>query len=228
MCGPSSQETGIAGQSTSLSSLLSANYAQRFGEQTGVINMLRDVFTPIAEAGPDQQGFGPQELAALKTQATEGVGATYAKGKVALQNTLAARGGGNMVLPTGAEGELQGNLLQAAAAQQSQEDLAITRANYSQGRQNFLEATGGLQGVASRYSPEGYAGAAEKGFESSFGMAKDINQQRNQATADIIGGVTSLAKGAATGGLDFANSSDFLGGIGGGKIFGSGGIFGGG
>src|SRR5258708_1428793 len=176
MCGASSKETGIAGQSTSLSSLLSANYAQRFGEQTGVINMLRDVFTPIAEAGPDQQGFGPQELAALKTQATEGVGATYAKGKVALQNTLAARGGGNMVLPTGQESELKGNWHQAAASLQVDGKFAMKRGNYSKGRQNFLEANGGLQGEDSRYSLEGYARTAEKGFESSFGMAKDINQ----------------------------------------------------
>jgi len=107
ICGPSGQETAIAGQQQDLSTLLSSDFSQRFSQQSGVLQNLNSMLTPIAQAGPDQQGFGAQELAALNTQAGEGVGANYSKATQALQNTLAARGGGSEVLPTGARGALQ-------------------------------------------------------------------------------------------------------------------------
>src|SRR6266850_4933790 len=107
MCGPSSEEKGIAGQQQNLSTTLSSHFNERFGQQSQILQNLNNMLTPIAEAGPDQQGFGGQELAALNTQAGEGVGANYSKATQALQNTLAARGGGNEALPTGARAALQ-------------------------------------------------------------------------------------------------------------------------
>jgi len=130
MCGPSSQETAIAGQQQSLSTLLASNFSERFGQQSAVLQNLNTMLTPIAEAGPSQQGFGTPELAALNTQAAEGVGANYSKATQSLNNVLAARGGGSEVLPTGARGALQETLASSAADQMSKEQLGITEANY--------------------------------------------------------------------------------------------------
>src|SRR5258707_15868134 len=200
MCGPSGQETAIAGQQQDLSTLLSSDFSQRFGQQSAVLQNLNSMLTPIAQAGPDQQGFGASELAALGTQAAEGVGANYSKATQALQNTLAARGGGSEVLPTGARAALQGTLASSAADQMSKEQLGITEANYATGRQNWKEATAGLNALANQYDPTGFSGQAQKGFDSALGMADKINQQNNHMTADIIGGITALG-GAAAGGI---------------------------
>jgi hypothetical protein len=216
-CGPSNQEKAIAGQQLSLSTQLSQFFGTRFSQQSSVLQNLNNLLTPIAEAGPDQQGFGPQELAALHTQATEGVGANYEKATRALQNVLAAQGGGNEFLPTGAKGALQGTIATAGAAEQSRLDLGITEANYATGRKNWEEATRGLSSLANQYDPLGYAGGAQKGFDSSFNMADKISQEQNQAEASIYGGIASLGMDALTFG---AGGMGNLGGAGTGTSFG--------
>src|SRR5690349_3030069 len=143
MCGPSGSMTMESGKAASLSSLLAANYQQNFGAQSAVLQNLNNLLTPIAEAGPDQQGFGANELAALNTQAQTTVGQNYAKAQAALNNQLATRGGGSADMTSGADAQLKEQLASSAAAQSSNESLAITRANYNQGRQNWLSATHG-------------------------------------------------------------------------------------
>jgi hypothetical protein len=201
MCGPSSQEKAIAGEQQSLASLLSADFSQRFSEQSSTLQNLNNLLTPIAEAGPDQQGFGAQELAALGTQVGEGVGANYSKATQSLNNVLAARGGGGEVLPTGSSAALQATLASSAADQMSKEQLGITEANYSQGRKNWQEATAGLSALANQYNPGEFSGQAQKGYDSAFGMADKIQQENNQAQAEIIGGIGSIAMDAATFGM---------------------------
>lgn len=216
MCGPSGQEKNIQGQQQSLSTILASHFGERFGQQSQILQNLNNMLTPIAEAGPDQQGFGANELAALNTQSGEGVGRNYGKATQALQNTLAARGGGNEYLPTGARGALQGTLASSAANEMSQEQLGITRANYAQGRSNWQMATGGLSALANQYDPMSYAGGAQKGYDSSFGMADKISQEQNQATASIVGGIASLGMDAATfgaGALEGSQGFDFQGGL---------------
>src|SRR5260370_41312260 len=99
MCGPAPQDQRLAAQQTSLATTLAGNYNQYFANQSAVLGSLNSMLTPIAQAGPDQQGYGPRELAALNTATGEGIGADYAKASQALNTTLAARGGGNEFLP---------------------------------------------------------------------------------------------------------------------------------
>src|SRR5260370_30875175 len=159
------------------------------------------MLTPIAQAGPDQQGYGPRELAALNTATGEGIGADYAKASQALNTTLAARGGGNEFLPTGARAALKGSLASAAANELSRANIGITEANYAQGRQNWGQATAGLNALAQEYSPNASASGAQGGFSSAFGMYDKIQQEKNQKEASIAGGIASLATGALTFGM---------------------------
>ena len=193
--------------------MLQANYTQNFGAQSAVLQQLNNIFTPIAQAGPDQQGFGPQELAALNTEATQGVGQNYTQASQALNNELAAEGGGNAYLPTGAAAALKGQLATSAANQTSQEQLGITQANYNQGRQNWQNATAGLNALAQEYNPNAIAGEATNANQGAFGEASNIQQQENQEQSAIAGGIAGLAMSAATfgaggiGNLDTAGTS---------------------
>lgn len=219
MCGPSDQEKQLNAQESKFSNMLMGNYANYFGKQSAVLDNLNNYLTPIAEAGPTQQGWAAPEVAAVNTQIGETTGQNYAKAAQALGNQLSAEGGGNAYLPSGAANTLKAQIATAAAAQQSSENLAATEANYAQGRQNWQQATAGLQELGQQYNPSAIASEASGANQSAFGQADKIQQENNQLAKDIAGGITGLAGGF----LDFANSSDALGQIGGGKVFGPGG-----
>lgn len=201
MCGPSQAQEQLAGQEASFSQLLSSNYQSRFGAQSQVLQNLNNMLTPIAQAGPDQQGFGPQELAALNTESGQGVGATYSQAQQAVQTQLASQGGGNEVLPTGASAVLRGNIANAASSELSQERLGITRANYAQGRQNWQQAEAGLHALSGEYDPNAIAGETTSANQGAFGEATKVQQMKNQRQAAIAGGIASLAGDALTFGM---------------------------
>jgi len=213
MCGPSGAEKQIGGSEQKLSQIMQSNYIQNFGQQQAVLQSLNNTFTPIVEAGIGQQGFGPQELAALNTQATEGVAANYQKAQQALNTSLATRGGGNEILPTGASAALKETLASQAAQAQSAANLGITRENYAQGRQNWREATAGLETLGQQYNPVATGGLATGANQAAFGEASQIQQQQNQLGADIAGGITSLGMGALTFGAGAAGGGGFAGGL---------------
>jgi hypothetical protein len=209
VCGPSGSMTMAQGQAASLSSLLAANYQQKFGAQSAVVKNLNNLLTPIAEAGPDQQGFGANELAALNTQAQTTVGQNYAKAQAALNNQLAARGGGSADMTSGADAQLKEQLASQAAAQSSNESLAITRANYAQGRQNWQNATAGLKQLGGEYNPAQFGELGIEANNQSFKEATQIQEMNNREQQAISGaieaGVSALAGGI--GNLDFQGTS---------------------
>jgi hypothetical protein len=197
-CGASGAETTAQGQAAGFSSLLNANYAQNFGAESGILKNLTNTLTPIAEAGPDQEGFGANEKAALNTQAREGVGTNYAHAKQALDTTLSARGGGDEELPSGAADQLHASLATSAAKESSDQQLGITEADYSTGRANYSNAVSGLEGVAGEYNPNATAGAANNANQTSFSDASQINQENNAwqgQVAGLVGGLGAAAIG---------------------------------
>lgn len=179
--------------------MLQANYSQNFGAQSAALQNLNNIFTPIAEAGPNQQGFNAQQLAAYNTQIGEGVGQNYAKASQALNTQLASQGGGNEFLPSGAAGALKSNLATAAANQQSQEQLAVTQANYATGRQNWQQATAGLNALVGEYNPNAIAGQATGATQGAFQDQTKVQDMKNQEVASIVGGITGLATGGLSG-----------------------------
>ena len=213
MCGPSGQMENAAAQQSSLASSLQADFQSRFAGQGAVINNLNSLWTPIAMAGPNQQGFGAPELADLRTQAHEGVAANYGKATRALNNTLAFNGGGNEALPTGARAALHGRLASAAADQMSNADLGITAANYDQGRRNFAAGMSGLTNTAQLYDPRGYAGEATSAGNLAFNEDQSIQQMKNQKQQAIASGIAGLAMSAATFGIGGAGAGGGVGGF---------------
>src|SRR5277367_3974072 len=74
-CGPSGQEESEASSLQALSQSLTAAFNQNLASQTGVLKNINSILTPIASAGPSQQGESAQELAAENTQAINSTGA---------------------------------------------------------------------------------------------------------------------------------------------------------
>lgn len=198
--GPSSQETSNQAQTQGLANTYAADFNQNYGQQQGILKGLQAAYNPIVQAGPNQQGFGGAELAALNTSAGEGVGNNYAKASQALNNSLAARGGGSEALPTGASAALKGQLASSAAATQSQANLAITQANYQQGRNNWQNALSGLSNVSQQEAPGQYGQLASSEEATAFSQGKQLAAQKSAELGNIIGDVGSIASSFLPGG----------------------------
>jgi hypothetical protein len=210
-CGPTGQEKQEASAQQVYSQKVQANYNTLFGEQQGVMNNLNSIFTPIAEAGPSQQGFASPELAALNTQAIDTTGANYANAARALGGQLAGRS--TAAGATGPSQAIQAGLASSAAGQLSNEELGITQANYAQGNANWQNATGGLQALNSSYETGQAATAGTKANQSAFGEADEIAQQEAQADQAIAGGITTGAMEGLTFASGAMNGGGFSGGM---------------
>jgi hypothetical protein len=204
MCGSSSGQKQISAEQRGFFQQLQQSYQVEFGGQQAILNSLNQAFQPILQAGPDQQGFGPQERAALGTQIAEGTGGAYAKAAQRLNLTQGAQGGGNELLPSGATAQLNEQLASQAAQTMSNQELGETAANYAQGRANFGAAAGALSSAAGMYNPASFAGQATGAGSAAFSSATQMQQQGQQwigALGGALGGAVSTVSGGLAGSL---------------------------
>jgi hypothetical protein len=122
---------------------------------------------------------------------------------------MAARGGGNIALPSGAQSQVQEMIGTAAENQKSSALNTINLANYAQGRQNYFNAVGALAGVpgATENALTGAANAATGAGGSAMQGATAIQQANNSwmgLLGGILGNAAQVGEGFATGGLSFA------------------------
>jgi hypothetical protein len=209
MCGPSHEQQLLEGKQSALSDLMMQDFRERFGQQSDLLLKLQASLQPTLQAGPDQQGMGPKERAALQTQSLDVTGANFANAKKALQTTLSSRGGGNVALPSGSEDQLQAVLASEGAGETSRQQLGITEADFSLGRQRYDRAVAGENALAGAFNPTAYSSGAESGYGQAFGEATKIQEMQNQKEA-AIGGAIMKGAGALAGGfgnLDFTGAS---------------------
>jgi hypothetical protein len=214
MCGPTSQEEELQGQSQAFSTLLQGNYNTLFGNQLNVLNSINRSLSPILAAGPSQQGFSAPTLAAMNTQAINASGAASRNAQQAVANFGAGQGGGGSSgLISGVQRQLQGAVASQSANQYANAQNNITLANYSQGNTNFWRAQGGADQLAAGYSPNSAQGGAISANQTSFGEASAIQQQQQQEDQMIAGGVTALAMGGASFAAGAMNGGGLQGGL---------------
>jgi hypothetical protein len=199
MCGPSSQEKLLSGQSANFASILQGNYGTLFGNQSAVLAAINKSLSPILAAGPSQQGFSAGERAALNTQAINSAGAASRNAQQAAANFGAGQGGGGTSgLQSGIQKQIQGSIASASAGQLATAQNQITQADYNQGTQNYWRAAGGMQSLAEGYSPNAAQGGAISENQAAFGQAQTITEQQNQKEQAIAGGIVGLATSALT------------------------------
>ena len=201
MCfgGSSKTERSVNHDQIQMMQTLQGNYNTQFAGQSAILNNLNTSASAVLNQGINQYGFNPAEDAALRTQAREGTAQGYNMAKQATGEALASIGGGNTFLPSGTAAGINNANAVKFAQQNAGQQLGITEAGYSQGRQNYLNAAGVLGNVASQMNPLGYAGSATSAGSQAFGGAKDINQQDQAGKQAMFGALG----GAVEGGLNF-------------------------
>jgi len=219
-CGPSGAEKSIAGKTSAFGSTLQNDFTSRFKGQSDTLDSLNRTLSPIVEAGPSQQGFSPEELAAKNTQALNTTGANYANAARAVQGKLFGRGG-DSGLESGIDQQIQGTLASEAAGQLSSEELGITNASYDTGRKNFLNALSGEQILAKEFDPTQYSSQATNTLNSAFSESETIQKQQSAKEKAIAGGVVGLATDALTFGMGGIGNLDTAGTSSSGEQFGN-------
>lgn len=210
LCGPSAQEKMIAGQQESLATSLSADFNQRFQNQSDLLSTLNTSLSPIVAAGPEQQGFSAQELAARNTQAINSVGAASRNAQQAAATAGAGQGGGGTSgLESGIQKQINAGIASSGANALANEQNQITSENYATGRSNYKTALTGADALAGKYDPTSFSSGAETGLGSAFKEADTIQQEKGSQIASIIGAVTGGIGGlvGGLGNLDTTGSS---------------------
>lgn len=200
MCGPSSQEQSLSNEQSQFYNNLTNEYSTVFGENQQITSALSNAMSPILAAGPSQTGFSPSQLNAMTTQNIQGTATDYANAQKATAQILAGRGGGDTFLPSSVNANLLATNANAAAAEQSTNQLNITNADYARGYQNWQTAASSLAGTASLLNPTNYATTATSAGQQAFGSAQTMANQAFAPWSAAMGSLGSVA-GLATGNL---------------------------
>lgn len=195
MCGASDSQKQIGQAQTNFYNELTAEHKTDFADYRNILGSLESAFAPILAKGPDQEGFGEQELTALHTQATEKVAGDVKKAQEFVQGTY---GTGDTSIPQGQEEAALGGVASAGVKESADLNTKITEDDYATGRENYWHAASGLAGVAGLENPVGSAQAANQGGEAASKTANEIAAAGNAWMGPVFSAVGGIA-GAAIG-----------------------------
>jgi hypothetical protein len=178
-------------------------FTQQYATQKGQLAYLQSKMQPMID---NPTGYSAQQLAALRTSATDTNAQQYQNAQAALNNQVSqASGGSKLAGVSGAVTESTAALLNAEAQQQSQSQNQITEANANLQQQNYWMAINALNGVAAQENPLGYSSAATSGSGAVAGLSQAVTAANQSqllgALGGIAGGVGSALGGAWAGGL---------------------------
>lgn len=196
MCGATQQQKDITNEQQQFYTTLQNQYSTVFAQNQAITGALTAAFTPILQAGPSQTGFAPSEENALQTQNTENVATNYAQAQKATADILAARGGGNTLLPSSVDANLLAQNANQAAAARATGQNTITQANYAQGYQNWQTAANVLGSTAGLLNPTSYSGQATGAGTAASSSAAAVAAAANSPWNAAFGALGSIAGGA--------------------------------
>jgi hypothetical protein len=222
--GADASQTDLAKSQTDFYNTLKGDYAKQFGGKSAILNTLTTNLTPVVNAGPTQFGFAPGEVNALNSQAIEGTAQAYRHAQQALQNQQAARGGGNVYLPSGVDAQNAATLASNAANTTSNQLLDIQNRGYEQGNRNYNNAIAALGGTAQTYNPALYMNGATSAGNSAAAETNLVAKENAESNPwGTIGGILGGVAGSFLGPIGTALGSKVGGMIGGAASGGSGG-----
>jgi hypothetical protein len=198
MCGANDQQKEIGDQQQQMYKTLNDNYQKTFGQTQDILNALNAEFMPIMQQGPMQEGMTPEQKVAINAPQFQSINDNYAQAQRATAQLLAARGGGNTLLPSSVDANLLAQNAMASAKQRANVESNTLNQSYTLGRQNWTAATGVLSNVAQLTNPLGYAGASTSAGGAAATTANQIAQANNSVWNGAIGALGSLG-GAALG-----------------------------
>lgn len=198
MCGATQQQQDLSNEEGDFYKQLTQQYSTIFGQNQAITGALTTAFQPILAAGPSQTGFSPSEENALRTQNTENVATDYAQAQRATAQILAARGGGDDLLPSSVNANILAQNANQAAAQRAAGENSITQQNYERGYQNWQSAAQVLGSTAGLLNPNAYAGSASGAAGTANTEANATAAAANSPWTAAIGALGGIA-GAAFG-----------------------------
>jgi hypothetical protein len=226
--GPSSGEQNAYDNQVGITNSMRSAFNQQYAQQQGVLNQLNGQIMRI-QSGNTGPGFGGAENAS-RIALIQNQGAAQARNAIQAERTQSAGvgGGGTSGLARSAaiNRQISGGIEALAGANTSNQLINEQGENFAQGRANATQAASGFQALAGDYTPSTYAGQASQSNQAQFGQADKINQENIASSQAAFGLLEKGVSAAAQGGLSLANNSDAISSLGGGQIFGSGGILG--
>jgi hypothetical protein len=174
-------------------------FQQQYATQQKQLSYLQGKMEPIINAGG--QGYTPDQLASMRTAATDVNSEQFQGAQQALNNTIAANSGGSKL--TGVAGStIQANAeLNAAEAQtQAQAQETITSQNAQLQQSNYWNAINALNGVAAQENPLGYASASNQAG-STVADLTNANANYIKSTQSPLMGALGGIIGGSVGGL---------------------------
>ena len=200
-CGASSGQKQIGAAQSATYNQMVQQAGDAMGTTSGILSQLVATFTPTVNAGPNQQGFSPQLLSAMNSQAITNAGVGYRNAKAAVGNAQAAVGGGNVDLPSGAQIGENTQLAENFANQTANSLNQITQENYSVGRQNYENAVRGLEAAPGVLNAGISAENAATGAGSAAANTQNQISQQNNSWMSAVSGALGGVLGGVTGGL---------------------------
>lgn len=195
MCGATSQQTTTYNEQQAFYQQAMQEQAAAYGEDQDILSQMQKVYSPIFTAGPSQEGFSPEEKAALQSGVTDTTAADYQQAQQAVGESMAAEGGGNIVIPNAAAASIKGQIATSAASQEAQQRNQITSADWQQGYQNWLNAASGMMGVSGQVNPLGYSEAATGAGSAAGTTANQIAQESNSWINAALGAAGAIGSG---------------------------------
>jgi hypothetical protein len=173
--------------------------AKQYANQQAIYAPMAKQFQSIFDLGKNQEGFSQEEKDTLNSQAIEGTATNYKQAATAVNENLAAEGGGNESMPSGGADQLKQEVANSAAGNESQQETQIKEADYNQGYQQWLSAGQGLEAIAAGDNPLGYQQNQTSAGSAASTTANQIASEDNSWINAAIGAAGTIGKGVMSG-----------------------------
>ncbi len=142
------------------------------------------------------QGYSPETLASMRTQAAESGAQNNADVMQAVNEKNATQTSATS-LPSGVQEQIQAGIAAKEAANESNQQLGITQANGQLQVENQNRDIAALEGVAQAENPTGFAGASNNAAGEVSNLSQAVTKANGPGVGSILGSIAGSALGMA-------------------------------
>jgi hypothetical protein len=188
------EEEATASFDTSLQQI----FQQQYATQASQLKFLQSQFEPTIQNGG--QGYTPEQLASMRTGATDANAQAYQDAQAALNNEESqASGGSKLTGVAGANTEADAALLNQEAITQAGSQEQITAQNANLQTENYWNSVNALNGVAAQENPLGYAGESSTAGGTVASLGNTVTSANSSPLLGALGGIVGGVGGGLAG-----------------------------
>ncbi len=202
-CGTHGAENAAAAQQTSFTNSMISQAQTVFGADSGVFNSMKNAYSQLLAAGPNQQGFGAAELGARNAAAITNAANQTRFAMASVAGRQAGAGGGNAPNASGIGSGERAAVANAGADLAARSLNQIQQEDYAQGNKNWQIAGEGLSKAPSVFgNMEGFNKSAQLGLDRNMANATAADAASNWWVKPVTGlaaaGLNFVAPGLGT------------------------------